>query len=280
MKKEGLATNSARARLAKLIPPQYCAHLPDADYRAIRFYRHPNVRVLDDVAHDQLELEKGVIVIMCPDGDRFLGGLLSIAGMFATKHRWSTRIASWMKRTSLLFIWAFLYIYPRMHVMSWHAGAHRLVRGSRTNIQGRATDKDLLAEIMDAIALKGIYQIVLFDHCSCLKLAKHKFTIDEQFHDLIVARDRIVAEYERVRTAEAVRLAENGELEKATSLPRLKVTCMCQVDYGKKSGWWRRRKLRTYYLDPKQLTEVDATKVDPRRNPKIADVLTEYIMAA
>ncbi|MSR76342.1 MAG: hypothetical protein EXS68_02015 [Candidatus Ryanbacteria bacterium] len=279
MKTKGLATNGARARLAKYAPPQSCARLPDEDYRAIRFYRHPNVRVLDDVAHDKIEIEKGVIVIMCSDGDRFLGGLLSIAGLFATKHRWTTRIASWMKRTSLLFIWAFLYIYPRLHMMSWHAGAHRLVKNSRTNLPGRATDKDLMAEIMAAIELKQIYQIVILDHCKCGKLAKHEFTVEEQFHDIVTARDRILAEYEKVRTAEAARLATNGDMEAAANVPKLKVICMCQVDYGKRPGWWWRRRLRTYHFSTKQLVAVDAAKVDGKRHPKIADVIAQYLAA-
>ena len=279
VKTGGIASHSARARLAKYAPPQFCVRLPEEDYRAIRFYRHPDVRVLDDVTHDQIELEKGVIVIMCSDGDRFLGGLLSIAGLFATKHRWTTRIASWMKRTSLLFIWAFLYIYPRMHVMSWHAGAHRLVKGSRTNLPGRATDKDLLAEIMAAIELKQIYQIVILDHCKCGKLAKHGFTIDEQFHNLVAARDRILAEYEKVRASEASRHATNGDMDAAVSIPKLKVVCMCQVDYGKRPGWWWRRRLRTYHFRTKMLATVDAAKVDGSRHPKIANVIAQYLAA-
>jgi hypothetical protein len=153
------------------------------------------------------------------------------------------------------------------------------VKGSRTNLPGRATDKDLLAEIMAAIALKEIYQIVILDHCKCGKLAKHGFTVDEQFHDTITARDRIITEYEKVRAAEAARLAANGDLEAAVNVPRLKVICMCQVDYGKRPGWWWRRRLRTYHLSTKQLVAVDAAKVDGKRHPKIADAIAQYLAA-
>ncbi len=246
----------------------------------IRFFRHPDVRVLDDVVHDEIELEKGVIVIMCSDGDRFLGGLLSIAGMFSTNHRWTTRIASWIKRTTLLFVWAFLHIYPRMHVMSWHAGAHRLVKNSRTNLPGRATDKDLLAEIMAAIELKNIHQIILLDHCACGKLTKHNFTVEEQFHSIVHARDRIISEYDKVRASEAVRLATNGDFSGVVSIPRLKIICMCQVDYGKRKGWWWRRRLRTYHTSTKQLTAVNATRLDPTRNPDIADAIVDFLTQA
>ncbi|MEK7649397.1 MAG: hypothetical protein AAB367_00310 [Patescibacteria group bacterium] len=276
-----LDTLRAKAKIwsSRFIPPQHCIPLSNEAYREIRFFRHPDVRVLDGVIHHKVKIENGVIVLMCCDGDRFLAGLLSIAGLFATKHRWSTRVASWMKRTSLLFIWAFVFIYPRMHVISRHAGAHRVVKGSRTNAPGRATDKDLLDDIMMAIERMGIYQIVLLDHCACLKLGDHNFTVNEQFHDLFEARDRIVAEYAKVRSEKAVRLAADGDLHAATTLPNLQVICMCQVDYGKKT-WWQRRKLRTYHLDGARLIEVDITRHKPAHNPKIARAISDYLEAA
>jgi hypothetical protein len=169
------------------------AVLSESDYRLIREWRE--FGVLQDVDDHRLDQREGVILITCSDGDRF-------CDIFAKQVR---MVEGQCKD-------------PRIHTFAWNGGILRIAPGSPANKPGRTTDEDLLDEVADARAMKGINLVAGYSHIPCGKAGACKISPEQVIRLHIAAKRRI------------------KELNRG-----IKVANFCHIDYGNGSK-------RTYFL--------------------------------
>jgi len=238
-----------KKELQDVIPAQINHRLSPETLQLIRVLRHPKINVFGDVHREKLNTDNGLIVVMCSDCDRAFDSLFFVAGLYASRHNLVGRVFSWFKRLIMVLCWAYLRIHPRIHIFAWHGGPYRLVADSPMNKMGRAEHFTFRDEIIEAIALRHIYTIVLLGHCECGKAKKHEVGLEQATKDLMEVRKNILREYERLREQKTTDLARASSVPNPNELvPTIEVACITQVDYGK-NEWWRRIRRRSYHTD-------------------------------
>ncbi len=189
-------------------------HLYPQDYAQIRNFR--KIGVLRDVEEQELDLENGLVMVTCADGDRFFDAFNYKAKLLKTSE---------------------IVNKPRIHVLTRNGGALRLINNIcpeygdnltlAINEPGSTMANDLLFEIKESLSLKRMKQVALYIHMPCGKATSHNIFPAQALHGLALANRRIIFH-----------------------IPKIKVTTYCHVDYCQfESG-----KEKTYFVDLDKLT--------------------------
>lgn len=176
--------------------------IKEKDAKVIRALRERDV--LQDVQGHLLDQKDGIILISCADGDRF-------PDIFA----FHTALQSEQRSD------------PRVHTFAWNGGPLRLAPASPTNKLERTTQIDLMEEVRDARAMKGIDTVALVAHWPCGKAGACKISLPESIRLAFAAKERLKEENHGIRVA-----------------------LFLQVDYGDK--------MRTYFASRAKWLEFSA----------------------
>lgn len=119
--------------------------------------------VLGDITPQSLQLDQGVIIVACADGDQF----------FDRAEFLTTQLAK------------------RVHFLSAHAGSLRMAESCPLNDPGSTMDTDLIKQISEANALKGISQVLLEMHAPCGKVLSHGLSFEEAIMYQLASKRRV-----------------------------------------------------------------------------------------
>lgn len=187
-------------------------HLPEKEYADILACRR--LGILKDVIDNDLKASNGVVMVVCPDCDRFFDKFNYKASLLALKGSKDD---------------------PRVHPLSTHAGALRLIPPEMNltlnlplNNPTRTRDLDLIDEIREALTLKNIYEVALYMHWPCGKASACNISLLKAFEILSASKKRFV---EAVSEVKVPHFAE------------VNVTTYCHIDYCQ----FEDGKKRTYF---------------------------------
>lgn len=178
-------------------------YLPPEVYADIITFRKKNI--LLDIDVHRLDLDNGIVMFVCGDGDRFFetfgykAKLLTIGDMAND---------------------------PRIHVLAVNGGAIRLIESQYDegtpplNREGSTFSTDMVQETKDSLCLKKMRQVALRVHFPCGKSKLCNISPSQSLRYLALAKRRIMME-----------------------IPDAKVVTYCDVDYcqfedGKKRSYF------------------------------------------
>lgn len=195
-------------------------HLPEKEYRDILSFR--KFGILKDVVDHDLNTSNGVVMVVCPDCDRFFDKFNYKASLLALKGSKDD---------------------PRVHPLSTHAGALRLIPPDMNltlnpplNNPMRTRDLDLIDEIREALALKNIYEVALYMHWPCGKASACNINLGKAFEILGASKRRFMEAVSQV---------------KVPHFAKVNVVTYCHIDYCQ----FEEGKKRTYFANVDHLVK-------------------------
>jgi hypothetical protein len=195
-------------------------HLPVKDYQDILSYR--KFGILNDVVDHNLQTSNGIVMVVCPDCDRFFD-----------KYNYKASLMNLRGNAE----------DPRVHPLSTHAGALRLIPPDINltldpplNNPTRTRDLDLIDEIREALALKSIYEVALYMHWPCGKASACNINLGQALEILAASKKRFL---------------ESPSEIKVPHFSEVNVVTYCHIDYCQ----FEEGKKRTYFANVDQLAK-------------------------